>query len=491
MSLPPIDDVLVSLSPGELRVAMLRERRLCELHVARASRAELAGSIFVGRVRRVMPGLDAAFVDIGVGHDAFLGSGAAEFARPGSRRKGSRRRGIATRVSEGEAVRVQVVAEALGDKGPVVTTRIALPGRRLVYTPGSPGISSSRRIPSTRERGRLKKAIADLAGPGDGFILRTAAAGFTAGVLTTEAKALKRLWREVERRCKTAAPMTCVYREPSPLIRILRDHIPGEVGSIRFDSGTTLMEARRYAQDHAPELLSGFDLYTGREPLFAHADVEGQIEAALRRRVPLPSGGALTIDSMGALTAIDVDTASAVGRDPSTRPLQTNLEAASEAARQIRLRNIAGPIVIDFLRLHRRVDQGAVIDELKQAFADDPMQIQIADFSALGLVEMTRQRGRESLTEIMIGNGRLGADADRSCNPETVALEALRAVLRQTAAAPGGRPILIAAPAVVAALGAGGPAAAALTEVESRLGGSLVLRAREDLPPDRYEVVIE
>ena len=453
-SLPPVDAVLASVSPGELRIAVTRAGRPWELAIARPSRPTLIGNVYLGRVRRVEPALDAAFVDIGTGEPAFLSLAPA--ARP----------------SEGEALLLQVTADPVDGKGPVVSRRIALPGRYLVYTPGRPGTAAGKRFADPDLRRRLQGLLLGRLQPDEGAIVRNAAASAGEAALAAELEALRALWAAIRSGAAASDPPALLHADLPALPKLLRDRAP--VVPVLIDDATALAAARRYAGDHAPELVPSLQLWREREPLFEAHGIEGEIEAARDGSAPLPSGGALHLGTSRALTAIDVDSATHPGRGRSgDMLLSVNLEAAVEAARLIRLRNIGGLIVIDFAGAPQGAAARAVDARLRAAFAEDVAETRLVPMSVLGLVELSRQRLGPSLASVLgetcptcEGRGVIGG-------AESTALAALRAVLRLGGEQPGARPVLAADPETVAVLqNRLGPA---LRETEERLGQPLAL----------------
>lgn len=481
-----IDEILVSAGPGETRSALLANGRLVELLVDRSGPEAAVGSIYLGRVERVLPGLDAAFVELGHGRAGFLGRDDAQ--APGLRGEGDGPLPISRCVHEGEAVLVQVIKPATGNKGPAVTRRIGLPGRYLVLTPGRPCVAVSRRIDDEAECGRLLAAVTEItADEGAGFVVRTAAWGAEPATLAAEASELTALWEEVSAAVRGAAAPSLVHREPGAAERVLRDHAGDGLVQVVIDDRAALDSARRFCARVAPALADRFVLHDGKEPLFARHDVEAQIAAALAPRARMASGATLVIETLEALTAIDVNTARNEGAgslDDTVRAV--NLEAAVEAARQIRLRNIAGLIVIDFIRMDDEGDRQAVLAALRAAVADDPMGVQVGTMSTMGLVELTRRRGRRSLADVLTEPCAVCAGGGRVAATEAVALAALRTAVRDGRGIAGGRLVLYAAPEVVAALD--GPLAPARAQAEAALGRPIACRGEPDYARERYDI---
>ena len=481
-----MDEILIEQGIAETRVALIDRDRLCEVIIEAISSRSLVGDIFLGRVSRVVPGVRAAFVDIGLSRDGFLavadaplpvGAPAGEDAPPLP---------IGQCVHEGQELPVQVVRDASEDKGVRVSAKLSLPGRRLVSTPGRPGLVISRRIEDAAERARLGDALAGLAEPGEGFIVRTAAEGSSRDELAAEAERLRALWRRIGVEGADRDAPGCVHRELEPARQALRDHAGKEM-RIRVGSAAALAEARRYCADWAPELTPRLELYAGPGALFDLYDVDGEIEAALEPCVPLPSGGSLCIEDTRALTAIDVNSgAAAEARSDREAALRTNLEAAREAARQIRLRAIGGLIVIDFIQMTSRADRDRVMGALAKAVKADRAPLRLSGLDELGLAVITRKRVAEPLSR-RLTEPCSNCESGRVKRAAAVAAEILRRAEREAAAARGELK-LRAAPEVAAVLGANGGRLVA--GLEQRLGRAVALEADEGLRRDHYEVVV-
>jgi len=449
--LSPIDRILVSASPGELRAAALREGEPWDLLIARDHRPNRTGSIHLARVRRIERALAAAFVELTDG-EAFL---PLRGAPP---------------LHEGQAIVVQRVRETAADKLPEVSTRIAFTGRRLVLLPDRPGIAASRRIGDKAERARLQAMAKRLAAAGEGIIVRAGAAGCEEEMLHAEVEHLRGTVLAMQRLAAGAAAPALLHEDLPPLLRWLRDEVPAGEMDIVVDDGVTLSSLRAALRDLDPTLAARITRHTDGEALFEQFGIEAEIERAARGEAePLPSGGRLWCERTRALTAIDVDTATALGHGRQAETLAaTNLEAAGAAARLIRLRALSGLIVIDFAGAPAGREAEVIRAALAAAFADDPAQTRILPPSPLGLLEMSRERLRPSLLE------QLG--------PEATALAALRAVLREARR----RPAVTLPPAAASLLS--GPLEAARAITERRLGQPLTIVTDAGLPPDGYRV---
>ena len=454
-------EILIDAQPGETRIALIEDGRLAEVEVARRHAHSAVGDIYLGRADAVLPALDAAFMDIGLERPGFL---ALPEARPHGAEGGND--GIGDYVGEGDKVLVQVQRDPFQDKGAKLTTHITLPGAVLVMTPGRPGIGVSRRIAGEAEHGRVRARLEDLAG--DGFIARTAAAEASMEAIGRDLAALRDTWAEIVTKRASAKAPARLHGELDPVLRWLRD--AGVPERIVIDDQGALARARAYVERLRPELANRLYRHSGSGPLFEAHGIEEQIDAALDPTVALPGGGAIIIEETRALTAIDVDTGAGGSRGGRKgAALSTNVEATLEIARQVRLRNLAGLLVVDFVSMRRRPHQSRVLDALRQALAPDPCSPQVSGFTRLGLVEMTRRRGRPSLAQVLCGRDSVVPLKSAL----TVAFDVLRAVGREARAMPGAALGVTAAPDVIEALeGAAGDALAAL---ELRLGRPLGL----------------
>ena len=473
-----IDRVLIEAGPGESRVALVDGERLVELVVARADGESVAGNVYLGRVQRLLPAIQAAFVDIGARRAGFLAL--AEVRPIGAAGEG----GIADYASEGDAILVQAVSDPAADKGARLTSRVALPGRYLVATPSQPEIKVSRQLEDGETRARLIALMGELADEGEGFIVRTAAARADREALRRDLAYLRAAWDEVTERRAAARPPALLYREPEPLHRVLRDQ--AGLAAIVVDGAPALAEARAVCRRLAPEMEGLVEEHRGQAALFDAYGLEEQIEAALEPVAGLPSGGNIVIEATKALTAIDVNSGGHGEGGPEETALAVNLEAAAEIARQVRLRNIGGLIAIDFLPMRRRRNGAEVLHGLRRALAGDPCPSHVVGFTRLGLVEVTRQRRRAALADVLLTPCPACAGRGRGRSPETVAFGALRRVRREAAANPGAALAVTAAPAVIAALE--GAAQAGLEALAARLGRAPALIEDRDFPPERVDV---
>jgi len=421
------EEILVNVTPQETRVAVVEQGVTQEVHIERASSRGLVGNIYMGRVSRVLPGMQSAFIDIGGERAAFLH--VADIR--GVRENGDRARPIERLLSEGQNLLVQVVKDPIGTKGARLSTQISIAGRFLVYLPQESHIGISQRIEDEEERVHLREKLRLLLPPEDkgGYIIRTVAESASDRELKFDVDYLRRVWSGT-RDNATAAPL--LYRDLNLSLRVLRDFVHEETARILVDSRETCRKMLEFGQDFTPNVAERVEHYTGERPLFDLYGVEDEIEKALARRVELKSGGYLVIDQTEALTTIDVNTGSFVtGRSFDDTIFKTNLEAAQVIARQLRLRNIGGIVIIDFIDMDTEEHQNAVLNEFRKALARDRTHMTVNGFTELGLVEMTRKRTRESLAQVLCEPCAVCEGRARLKTAQTVCYAILRDLLRE------------------------------------------------------------
>lgn len=479
------ESLLIEVMPGEIRAAAVRDGRVVELFVERRGHESLVGNLYLGRVERVLDGMDAAFVDIGIGKSGFLG---LDGARTGDPRPRDAQDRMGDYVVEGEAVRVQIAKDAVGRKGAQLTRRIAVAGRHLVYTPTQQRIAVSRQIADADERARLEALMEDAAEAGDGFIVRTASEGAEGAELADDAAYLRRLWSEIDARVAAASPPELVHEEPPPLLRLFRDRVGAATDEIVVDSPGGFAAARDYCGRFMPKLKDRLRLHSGPEHVFAAAEVEEEIERALGPRVGLPSGGELVIETTEALTAVDVNSGrfTGGGRLEDTA-FRTNLEAAEEAARQLRLRNIGGLILIDFIHMNEEANWDRVLAGLGAALAGDRSNLRLIGRTAAGLVEITRRRQRESLRRALTEPCAPCSGDGRVSTPHSAALAVMRALKREARESKPGPIVVTAASDVVDMLE--GEAAPAMSELATILGRRIALQRAPSYGRDTFDIV--
>ena len=477
----------VNCGPGETRVARLEDERLQSLWIERSAAHgnsdELVGSIFKGRVNRVLPALQAAFVDAGLTRSAFLH---ADDLVP---RENQASADIAAQLRPGDDIIVQVIKPPSGDKGARLTTDLSLPGSYIVYRPYRAGIGVSTRIVEEAERERLRQLLHALwpADLGGGAIVRTAAAGVDRDALLADLLRLQCLWEPLRVAALTAQPGTCLHRDESLLARLLRDAPKPQPSRVVIDSAAECARLREQLARQPHFATLDISLYEDARPIFDCHRIEVDISEALQRRVPLPSGGNIVMTPTEAMVTIDVNSGSAVGHGERTAlALATNLEAAGVLAQQLRLRGLAGLIVIDFIDMSNSADRQSVLSALHAATANDRDVTHISPFSPLGLVELARRRLHPSLEQTLCESCPTCDGNAVKRSPETLCREIFRDILRR-GRQPGSAPLtIIAAPAVVTRLQ--NEDAGWVQALQTQLQVPLRLQAEVNGDLDAYEI---
>lgn len=391
-------ELLVNFGSRESRLAIVEDGQLVEFYVDRDDEDQAAGNIYKGRVENVLPGMRAAFVNLGLEKNAFLYVDDAQ----AEDREPKKSRAIQDVLKVGQDVVVQVAKEPIGSKGARVTTNVSLPGRYLVLTPYSETIGVSRRIDTERERERLRGLAEKLRPRGMGLIVRTVAEGSSHRALSRDLAYLRRLWARVRRKARMTKAPAVLHREAGLLARTIRDHLDESVDRFIIDDAQAYARAKEIALALSPDFKNRIELYSGSVPLFEMRGIEAELDRAMKRRVWLKCGGYLVIDETEALTVIDVNTGKNVGTtDLADTVLNTNREAATEIARQLRLRDISGIIVVDFIDMENEEDQTEVIKTFQRALRGDRTRVTVLGLTRLGLLEMTRKKVRESLLSQM------------------------------------------------------------------------------------------
>ena len=425
------EEILVNVTPQETRVAVMQQGVAQELHVERASGRGLVGNIYLGQVSRVLPGMQSAFVQIGLDRAAFL-----HVADLWSHRQNQGEvRPIEKVLNEGQKLLVQVIKDPIGTKGARLSTQISIAGRLLVYLPQESHIGISQRIEDESERALLREKLQLLLPDTEsgGFIIRTMAETASEEELAADIEYLRRLWADIQQKAQSATPPALLYQDLILSLRVLRDFVDEQSGHIVVDSRETHQKMLAFAQDYIQRFVDRIEHYVGDRPLFDLYGVEDEIERALARRVALKSGGYLIIDQTEALTTIDVNTGGFVGgRNFDDTIFKTNLEAAQVIARQLRLRNLGGIIIIDFIDMESLVHREAVLAELRKALALDRTRVTVNGFTQLGLVEMTRKRTRESLAHILCEPCPTCHGRGEVKTAQTICYEILRELLRES-----------------------------------------------------------
>ena len=425
-------ELLINVTPSETRVALIENGSLQEVHVEREARRGLVGNIYLGKIIRVLPGMQAAFVDINLGKAAFLHASDINSKLILNEDNSSDQvPDIRNLVHEGQHIVVQVVKDPLGTKGARLTTDITVAARFLVLMPNASHAGISQRIDDPAERNRLKSIVTPYCGDDHGFIVRTAAEGASIEELQHDAEFLRRVWAKVTERKERKQTKDPIYQDLSLAFRVLRDFVGVSLERIRVDSKLTYEQLLEFTTEFVPNLATVLECYPGERPIFDLFDVESEIQRSLHRKITLKSGGYLIIDQTEAMTTIDINTGAFVGhRNLEETIFNTNIEATQAIARQLRLRNLGGIIIVDFIDMSDKEHQRRVLHSLDVAMSKDNVKYRLSGFSALGLVEMTRKRTRESLEHILCGECEVCHGRGYVKTVETVCFEILREIVR-------------------------------------------------------------
>lgn len=490
-------ELLINATPPETRVALLEDGRTVEVLHERTQRQGLVGNVYLGRVHRVLPGMQAAFVSIGLERDAFLyvedilprtGDFDPEDGPDSEAEPRAERPRIDDLVKEGQELIVQVTKDPLAGKGPRVAANLSLPGRTLVYLPGVREVGISRRITDESERERLRQILEAFPGDG-GFIARTAAHGASSAEFAAELRYLLDLAARIERKAENSGAPAILHRELDLAQRSVRDLVTTDFEAIRVDDEATHSRLAEFLAAVAPPLVYRLELYRRPEPLFEQFGVEAEIENALKSRVALPSGSSIVIHQTEALVAIDINTGKYVGKeDLEETVFATNLEAIPEVARQIRLRDLGGLLVVDFIDMLDPAHRQEVFERFEAELAKDRARFRMLPVSEFGLIEITRQRSRGNLEKLLTrfcpdcgGSGRVKTDL-------SVALELRRALLAPSNLFVAGETVRVRVrPALAKFLAEEEPGLFADFEKEHAVKVELV--SDETLPPARFEIV--
>jgi ribonuclease G len=484
------EEILINVTPSEVRAAVLADGVVQELLIERVSSSGMLSNIYKGRVKRVLPGMQAAFIDIGLARTAFLHASDIQLAADQSNGDDSQSHPeIRSLITEGDELLVQVVKEPLGDKGARLSTAITIPSRYLVLMPGRTGVGVSTRIEDAAERERLRSAVeATAQEEGPGFIVRTAAEGVPPEALQADMQFLVKLWRAIRKTGAGTQGGNLVHADLPLAVRVIRDLTNRQIERVRVDSQECLASIEDFASNFMPDFAPVMELYEGRRPIFDLYAIDDEIDKALGSKVDLKSGGYLIIEQTEAMTTIDVNTGGYVGRSSLEDTIfRTNLEAAGAIARQLRLRNLGGIIILDFIDMQSEIHQRQVMEALEGALASDHARNQISQVSLLGLVEMTRKRTRESLEHILCQPCPACAGRGHIKSVETVCYEIFREILRQHRQFPFGELVVLATDDVVETLL--DEESASLAELEDLVGRPIRLQAQVMDSQNAFDVV--
>ncbi|MGR5176794.1 ribonuclease G [Vibrio parahaemolyticus] len=485
-------ELLINVTPSETRVAMIEGGILQEVHIEREAKRGIVGNIYKGKVSRVLPGMQAAFVDIGLEKAAFLHASDivphTECVAENEKQQ-FQVRDISELVRQGQDIVVQVVKDPLGTKGARLTTDITLPSRYLVFMPGASHVGVSQRIESEGERNRLKSVVAEYCDENGGFIIRTAAEGANEKELAQDAAFLKRLWLKINERRSKYKTRSTLYGELGLAHRILRDFVGTEITRIQVDSRLIFESLKEFTGEFVPELEQLLELYEGDKPIFDMYDTENEIQRSLERKVDLKSGGYLIIDQTEAMTTVDINTGAFVGRRNLEETIfNTNIEATQAIARQLRLRNLGGIIIIDFIDMGLDEHRQRVLASLESALSKDRVKTNINGFTQLGLVEMTRKRTRESIEHVLCSGCPTCEGRGSVKTVETVCYEILREITRVNRAYDADNFVVYASPAVAETLE--GDESHALAELEVFIGKQVRIQAEPLYIQEQFDVVM-
>jgi ribonuclease G len=486
------EEILINSTPSETRVALVENGMLQEVWLERASHTGYIGNIYNGQVSRVLPGLQAAFIEIGLERTAFLH--ARDMVRHVPVAEGDDPPAeplISDLLRQGDTITVQVIKDPLGSKGARLTTDISIPSRFLVLLPNSDVIGISARIEDEPERIRLKELVHTLRNESEshGYIVRTNAEGVNDFALSADMVYLGKVWQAVIERSAGAAPASCIFEDLSLSPRALRDMMHEDVERVRIDSPEAFRKVREFAQRFVPDWLDRIEEYSAERPIFDLFGVEDEIENALKPTVPLKSGGYLVFDQTEAMTTIDVNTGGYVGyRNLEETIYKTNQEAAQTITRQLRLRNLGGIIIIDFIDMNDQEHRTQLMSAFKRALERDHAKTTLTEISSLGLIEMTRKRTTESLER-------------RLCNPcpycegrgtiksaETVCLEIFREIMRSSRQFEASKLMVVASSKVVERIL--DDQSATVAELEELIGKPIRFQKEDQYAQDQYDVVL-
>ena len=506
------NELVINARPHETRVALVENGVVVELHIKRGAEQELVGNIYLGTVLRVLPGMQAAFINIGIDKPAFLyvtdvyndyrhweqimlqeegeENNVETDVHSGIRFSKESDVNIEGLLQEGQNILVQISKEPLGTKGARATSHISLPGRHLVYMPTVDHIGISRRIEDEKERVRLKNLMQKLRSSGVGFIVRTAGERATKEKLKIEMEFLTKLWENIQKKRETSSAPSLLHKELTITLRAVRDLFTKEIDRLVIDSKEEYRLILEFIETFAPNLRYSIELYEGREPIFDAYGIDMEINRALEKKIWLKSGGYIVIESTEALTSIDVNTGSYVGkRNLEETIVKTNMEAVKEIAYQLRLRNIGGLIVIDFIDMEREANRERVFMALKEVLEKDRARTTVLEMSELGLIEMTRKRTKEDINLLLTepclyceGRGRLKS-------PTTVCYDIFRDLEREWVSGEEGKVYVLVNPEIEKVLKE--EERYSVLELEKRINRRITIIAKNDFHVEQYEISLQ
>ncbi|HCC68642.1 MAG TPA: Rne/Rng family ribonuclease [Nitrospiraceae bacterium] len=490
------DEIIINAGREETRVALLEAGQPCDLYIERKKDASLVGNIYKGRVVRILPGMQSAFVDIGLEKAAFLhvadiysGFDSPIFLEELEEEARPLNLSIEEMLQDGQEILVQVSKDPIGSKGARVTSYITIPGRYLVLMSGDERIGVSRRISNEAEKARLKGIVNHLRPSGFGFIIRTASEGCTEEEIKKDMNFLILLWKNVHEKRSKVVPPYLLYSDLDLVFRSVRDLLSHEVHRLVIDSEEEYKRIIEFVNTYFPKLASKIEFYDSSEPIFDFFGIEMEISRALGRRIWLKSGGYIVIDQIEALTAIDINTGKFVGKASlEDTILKTNLEAVKEIAYQIRLRNLGGIIIIDFIDMEKEENRKKLFSTFQEVMSKDRAKSTILQVSEIGLIEMTRKRVRESLGRTLCEQCPYCDGKGFVKSPTTACYEIFRELRRLGSEKPGGKIMITAHPSVADLLY--DEERDGLEEIEKHHGFKVIVKADKNLHQEHYEIVV-
>ncbi|MFK8047758.1 MAG: ribonuclease G [Halioglobus sp.] len=489
------EEILINVTAMETRVAVIENGLLQDVHIERLANRGIVGNIYSGKVVRVLPGMQSAFVDIGAERTAFIHvSDIMPLDSDGREDRSRHSEAIRDFLHEGKKIVVQVTKDPLGSKGARLSTQVSMSSRYLVLMPQSDHIGVSQRIDDDVERDRLQQVLAEAIeteGMADmrGFIIRTAAEGVAVEEIRADLRYLKRVWAAVHRRSKAADRPTLLYEDLPLYLRAIRDLARPGLDKIRIDDRSCFERLETFCSDYVPEVCALLSHYDGERPLLDNHGVEDEIERALSRKVDLKSGGYLIIDQTEAMTTIDVNTGSFVGKKNLEETIfKTNLEAATMLARQLRVRNLGGIIIIDFIDMRDAEHRRQVHRALEKAMLRDPSRNKITGISDLGLVEMTRKRDRESLEHLLCEECPVCSGRGVVKSAETLCYEIFREIMRDAKAYENDTLMVLAGQGVVDRLL--DEESAIVADLQELVGKTISFRVEPSYNQEHFDIVL-
>lgn len=484
------EEILINVTPQETRVAVVENGVLQEVYIERSRSRGIVGNVYKGRVVRILPGMQAAFVDIGLERTAFLH--ASDIRAVSAAENGAVVPPIHELIQDGQEILVQVVKDPLGTKGARLTMQITLPARYLVYLPYSKHIGISQKIADEATRERLRALVKCALGEKEqegGYILRTLAESATADEIETDIRYLQRAWKVCQERIQTASVQSLIHEDLPLALRAMRDLVRANVEKIRIDSREIFTKAREFGMEFIPEVADRIEHYPGERPIFDLYSVEDEIQKALERKVMLKSGGYLVLDQTEAMTTIDVNTGAYVGRHNLEETLfKTNLEATQAIARQLRLRNLGGMIIVDFIDMTEAEHKRQVLRALERALARDRTKVYVTEMSPLGLVELTRKRTRESLEHVLCQPCPVCQGRGTVKTPQTVCYEIFREILREARQYGADEYLVLASQTVIDLLL--DEEAGSLVRLQEFIGKPIQLKVEPLYAQEQYDVIL-